>query len=149
MRPTHISSFGIMIVAVLCVSGSVARAQTATLPARPSDTAIPADVVYPDAVTCEVNSPAGITYKVIFYKSQTVSFANEPNNVAEYGTTFIRAAASFDASTAYKWRLQLGRPGNITVLTLPSGWTSENCPIGKTVDNLRADKQALKIFTTQ
>jgi hypothetical protein len=43
----------------------------------------------------------------------------------------------------------LGRPGNITVFTLPAGWSNENCPVGKTIDRLKADKQLMKLFTLQ
>ena len=42
---------------------------------------------------------------MIFYKSQTVSFANEPNNVAEYGTTFIRDAENFGRAIQRAMRL--------------------------------------------
>src|SRR5262245_31339979 len=86
---------------------------------------------------------------LIFYKGQTISFANEPNNAAEYGTAFLRDSDKPDAPAAYKWRLQLGRPGNITAFALPSGWTNVNCPVGKTIDKLKADKQILKMFTVE
>jgi len=138
---------GIAIAAAL--PPIVASAQTATLPIKPSDNAIPPDVTYPDAVACDVTSPDGIVYRTIFYKSQTISFAHEPNNAAEYGTTFTRSSDKSDSSVSYRWRLQLGKPGNITAFTLPAGWSSANCPLGKAIADLVADKQALKIFAPQ
>jgi hypothetical protein len=126
-----------------------ARAQAAGQYSPSEILILPADLVYPDAVTCDVKSPDGISYRMIFYKGQTVSFATQPNNAAEYGTTFIRDPDKFDASIAHKWRLQLGRPGNITVFTIPARWTNENCPVGKTIERLRADKQLMKLFTLQ
>jgi hypothetical protein len=148
MRKYLLAAVGISVASAVGPCFNFAPLQAATLSGQSGD-AVPQDVIYPDAVTCDLTSPAGIIYKVIFYKGQTISFASEPNNAAEYGTTFIRDSDNFDAKTPYKWRLQMGKPGNITILTLPSGWTTDNCPIGKTIDNLRADKQALKIFTTQ
>jgi hypothetical protein len=127
-----------------------ARAQGATVQIRPADAAaIVSGVLYPDAVICNVTSTDSVEYKIVFYKSQTISFAHEPNNVAEYGTTFVRDPDKFEASTPYKWWLQLGQPGNITMFTLPSGWTTGNCAVGKSIAELIADKQALKIFTPQ
>jgi hypothetical protein len=143
------AAFGAFLVSAdLCQE--FAWAQHVQLPGGPSDkTVIPPDVLYPDAVTCDVTSPAGITYRTIFYKSQTVSFGTEPNNVAEYGTTFIRDPDKFDVAVPYKWWLQLGRPGNITAIIIPSGWRNENCPVGKTITDLARSKQVLKLFTTQ
>ncbi|HXQ84899.1 MAG TPA: hypothetical protein VN769_12630 [Xanthobacteraceae bacterium] len=137
----------------LAIAGTLyvksAQAQGATVPLRPSETAIPPDVIYPDAVVCNVISPDDINYKIIFYKSQTVSFAHEPNNVAEYGTPFLRGPDKFDSSAPNKWRLQLGQPGNITLFTLPSGWKTDNCPVGKSLASLRAEKQLLKLFSPE
>lgn len=149
MRNAVIAVFGILIAATGAPYVEPAPAQTATIPVKPTDTTIPPEVIFPDAVVCDVTSPAGIVHKIIFYKSQTLSFAHEPNNVAEYGTTFIRDPDKFEANIVYKWRLQLGKPGNITALTVPSGWSTSNCPIGKPIASLMADKQALRIFTTQ
>ena len=149
MRQRVIVAMGISIAVASALFVRSALAQTATIPVRPSDAPIAPDIIYPDAVTCAVHSPAGVTYQVIFYKGQTVSFADERDNVAEYGTTFIRDPDMFEPSTAYKWRLQLGKPGNITAFTLPAGWTSDNCQVGKSIASLAADKQLLKFLTTQ
>ena len=126
---------------------TAAHAQAATIPVRPTDTAVPPDIMYPDAVICDVNGPDGITYKIIFYKSQTTSFPHEPNNVADYGTPFLRDADKFDAAVTAKWHLQLGQPGAVTLLTLPAGWTTTNCAVGTPIADLIANKQALKTFT--
>lgn len=153
-------ALGAALVASVVIAGTCyvkfAPAQTAslivrplTVPDPPSNTAIPPDMIYPDAVVCNITSPEGIEYRVIFYKSQTISFGNEPNNAAEYGTPFLRDNDKFGATTSYKWRLQLGRPGTITVFAFPSGWTTNNCPLGKSIRELIADKQALRIFTPQ
>jgi hypothetical protein len=138
----------VSIVACCCLRVEPVHAQAATLPVRPADTAapVPPDIMFPDAVTCNVSSPDSIDYKIIFYKSQTISFAHEPNNAAEYGTPFLRDPDKFDAAATYKWRLQLGQPGNITALILPNGWKSDNCEVGKAIKDLIADKQALKMF---
>ena len=126
-----------------------AKTRPLTLPNDPIDAAPEAGIAYPDAVVCHVISPDRVEYRIIFYKSQTISFGSEPNNAAEYGTTFVRDPDKFDAATAYKWRLQLGRPGNITAFTLPSKWTTDNCPVGKTIQSLSADKQLFKFMTPQ
>ena len=127
-----------------------ARGQSATVPGlKPSEHAIPPDVIFPDGVVCNVTSPDGIQYRTIFYKSQTISFAHEPNNAAEYGTTFIRNPNDFDPSVVNKWRLQLGQPGAITQLSIPPGFTSSDCPIGKPIRLLAADKQILQLFVPQ
>jgi hypothetical protein len=149
MRKILCAVFGVSIsIAVVC-RDIAAHSQGATVPIRPAEPAIASDVIYPDAVICNVSSPEGIDYKIVFYKSQTVSFAHEHNNVAEYGTTFMRDPDKFDSSVPYKWRLQLGQPGGITQLTLPAGWTTQNCPVGKSIAQIVGDKQALKIFTPQ
>jgi hypothetical protein len=119
------------------------------LPHEPVDVGMPPDVTFPDAVICNVNSPDGVRYRMIFYKSETVSFNSEPNNAADYGPTIVRDVDKFDAKISYRWRLQLGKPGNITAFAIPSGWATENCPLGKTIADLVGDKQALKIFTPQ
>jgi hypothetical protein len=133
--------------ALMCCAPAYAQSATVQLPS-PTGT-LSFQPTYPDAITCQVRSPHGIIYSVIFYKSQTISFPSEPNNAAEYGTTFIRSADQFDGSVLDKWRLQLAKPGNIALLTIPEGWTTNNCPVGKTIANLIADKQALKLFTAQ
>jgi hypothetical protein len=122
-----------------------AAAQTATLPISP-DKSPPPDVVYPDGVTCDVTSTAGIAYRIVFYKGQTVSFGSEFNNVAEYGTSFERQPDKADAPAGFVWRLQLGKPGNITAFDLPAGWKSDDCAVGKAIKDLIADRQALKMF---
>lgn len=124
----------------------LALAQSTTVPLPSVSATSSSEGGFPDAVTCDVRSPEDVHYRVIFYKSQTVSFGSERNNAAEYGTTFIRAPDKLDLTTHYKWRLQLGKPGNITVLTLPSGWTTEDCPLGKSIAQLTADKQVLRLF---
>lgn len=139
---------GFAVAAISGVFYEPARAQTATLPISP-DKSIPPDIVYPDAVTCDVTSPTEITYRMIFYKSQTISFGTEVNNEAEYGTPFDAQPGKSDTPFGYTWRLQLGKPGNITVFTLPPGWHTGNCTVGKTIANLIANKQALRIFTPQ
>jgi hypothetical protein len=150
MRPILIVAVGILTALTAASHGLPARAQQEPGQFSPSEVVTPpANKVYPDAVICDVTSPDAVTYRMIFYKGQTVSFATEPNNAAEYGTTFVRDPDKFDASVPYKWRLQLGRPSNITAFTLPSGWTNVNCPVGKTIDKLKADKQILKIFTVE
>jgi hypothetical protein len=149
MRLVLATAIAVCAAVMNIVRAGPAHSQAATLPVRPSDTVIPPDVIYPDAVACNVTAPDGIDYKIIFYKSQTVSFAHEPNNVAEYGTTFLRDLDKFDPSVQYKWHLQLGQPGNITRLTLPSGWKTENCAIGRAIAQLIANKQALKLFEPQ
>jgi hypothetical protein len=140
----------VSIVAAVIGSMSLGRpaySQAATVQVRPADSIIPPDVIYPDAIACNVTSPDNIDYRIIFYKSQTASFPHEPNNVAEYGTPFLRDPDKFDPSIPYKWRLQLGQPGNVTIFTLPPRWTTANCGVGKSIAELIADKQALKIFT--
>jgi hypothetical protein len=135
VRQVFLALLFIAATTVSALHPDFVSAQTATLPIRPNqDTHL--DLMYPDAVICNIISPEGIDYKIVFYKSQTISFANEPNNAAEYGTTFIRDPGKFDSATSYKWRLQLGKPGNITVFTPPSGWSSGNCPVGKSVSDL-------------
>jgi len=144
-----VAAIGVSVALAGTLHAGSARAQAAGQYSPSEVLILPADLVYPDAVLCDVKSPEAITYRMIFYKGQTVSFATQPNNAAEYGTTFIRDPDKFDTSVAYRWRLQLGRPGNITMFTLPSGWMNENCPVGKTIDRLRADKQLMKLFTLQ
>jgi hypothetical protein len=119
------------------------------LPHQPVDAGMPPDVTFPDAVVCNVNSPSGVRYKMIFYKSDTVSFSTESNNTADYGPTILHDADKFDAKNSYKWRLQLGKPGDITAFAMPTGWTTENCPVGKAITDLVGDKQTLKIFAPQ
>ena len=115
---------------------------------HPVDVA-PEAVIYPDAVTCAVMSPANVTYKIIFYKSQMISFASQPDNAADYGTTFNQDPDHPDSTATFKWRLQLGKPGNITMFALPTGWATGNCPVGKSIEDLTAGKQVLRLFTTQ
>jgi hypothetical protein len=125
------------------------HAQGVTAQIHPSDEPTVTDLMYPDAVACDVRSPDQVGYKIIFYKSQITSFGNQPNNVAEYGTTFVRDPDKFDSSTPYKWRLQLGQPGKITLFTLPPQWQTENCAVGKSIADLVKNKQALRIFAPQ
>ena len=134
---------------MLSFHANKAQSQGATVQIRPDGPIpVPADVNYPDAVICDAASPQGVVYRIVFYKSQTVSFATELNNAADYGTIPVPAAEQNNTST-FKWRLQLGKPGNITVFTLPSQWTTDNCSSGKTIAQLVADKQAFKIFAPQ
>ena len=44
------------------------------------------------------------------------------------------------------WHLQLGQPGNVPMLALPTGWSTTNCAVGKSIADLKADGQALKLF---
>jgi len=149
MRRMSVAAAALVILAIGVPPVPSAQAQGVTVPVRPSDNSIPSDVIYPDAVTCNVTTPAGIEYDIIFYKSQIVSFAHEANNEADYGTPFIRDPDHFDASTAYRWHLQLGKPGDITVFALPQGWTTDNCQVGKSISELNADKQTLKLFAPE
>jgi len=149
MRRLLLAATAISAVAMLSFHADDARSQGATVQIRPDGPIpVPADLNYPDAVTCNAASPQGVVYRMVFYKSQTVSFATEVNNAADYGTIPIQAAEQNNAS-AFKWRLQLGKPGNITVFTLPPQWTTDNCSPGKTITQLFADKQAFKIFVPE
>ena len=112
----------------------------------PVGVAVPPDVLYPDAVICNVELPQGIDYRVIFYKSLVISFSDQKNNVADYGTAFLGDDDKSNQAAAFKWHLQLGQPGNITMLALPPSWSTPNCAVGKSIADLKADGQALKLF---
>jgi hypothetical protein len=147
MRAALVAFFSTVLALASCAA-EYAQAQSILLP-QPSERPAPRDLIYPDAIVCNVVSNNGVSSRMIFYKSQTVSFGTELNNVAEYGTPFIRDPDKFDGSVPNKWRLQLGQPGAITLFTLPQDWHSDDCPVGKSVKALIADKQALKIFVPQ
>jgi hypothetical protein len=149
MRQVLMLTSSIAIAVIIAPWAKAVLAQGVTVPVDPADTPAPAEPIYPDAVMCKCTAPNGVIYKMIFYKSQTISFGSETNNSAEYGTTFLREPDKFDSGGAYKWRLQLGKPGNITLFTLPSGWTTDNCPVGKSIANLAADKQVFRFLTPQ
>lgn len=142
-----VACFAILLVSFDCFTiGRCARAQGATVQIRPGDGGNPSIVAFPDAVMCRATSPAGVTYRMIFYESQIASFGSEINNTADYGKTFEGVPEQSGASTGYVWHLQLGKPGAITMFAPPPGWHSEDCPVGKSIKDLIADKQALKIF---
>jgi len=136
-------------VSCALLSASLVHAQGVTAQIHPSNEPTVVDMIFPDAVACDVRSPDDVDYKIIFYKSQTTSFGGQPNNVAEYGTTFVRDPDKFDSSIPYKWRLQIGQPGKITMFTLPPQWWTMDCGVGKSVADLAKGKQALRIFTPQ
>lgn len=146
------SVFIVVVVIVEAMTWQTkASSQTATI-VVPSLTApdpapkgvIPTDITYPDAVVCDVTSPGGIRHRMIFYKSQTISFGTEPNNLADYGTGFISESNDVGSN---KWHLQLGRPGNITVFAIPPAWVTANCSVGKPIARLAADGQLLELFS--
>ena len=137
---------GILVAGAGVLHVAPARQQGVTVPVKPSDQSIRLDVIYPDAVICDVNSPQGIDYQVFFYKSQVISFSDQKDNVADCGATFAGALDKPDQAVATMWRLQLGQPGNITMFALPAGWTTPNCAVGKSIADLKADGQALKLF---
>jgi len=127
----------------------VPKMRPLTLPNDPIDASPDTNLVYPDAIMCDVTSPDNVEHRIIFYKSQTISFGTEPNNTAEYGTTGVHNSERFDAAISYGWRLQLGRPGNITAFALPPHWSTDNCQVGKTIQNMAADKQLFRFLIPQ
>jgi hypothetical protein len=145
VRPALAATLAIAL-AVALLSPRWALAQGAGQFDPPDTNMVPGDADYPDAVICGFASPDAVTYRVIFYKSQTISFAGDRANAAEYGTPFLRDPDKFDPSVVNKWRLQLGRPGNITAITLPDGWTNVNCQVGKSIDKLKAGKQLMRFL---
>jgi hypothetical protein len=146
MRQVVLIALAFLMAAVVPFGAKTALSQGATVQIRP-DIPPRTDVIYPDAVICNAVSPQRIVHQLIFYKSQTVSFSTELNNIAEYGTPPFQSQDSADP--AIQWRLQLGKPGSIIAFPLPSGWTTDNCPIGKLISQLISDKQALKIFAPE
>jgi hypothetical protein len=146
MRQVVLVALGILMATVFPFAAEEALPQGATVQIRP-DSPPRTDVNYPDAVICNAVSPQGIVHQFIFYKSQTVSFSTELNNIAEYSTPSSQSNDSGDP--AVQWRLQLGKPGSIIAFPLPPGWTTDNCSVGKPISQLISDKQALKIFSPE
>ncbi len=107
-------------------------------PVHPVDVP-PRAIADPDAITCEVTSPESVVHK-----GEMLSFESQPDHAVEYGTT-----AEAPDGAAHKWRLQLGKPGNITAFELPVGWSTANCQVGKSIEQLIADRQVLQLFSPQ